>query len=70
MFLHGMHPALVRSFLAILKHLITFQNGFTPLHIAAKYNSTNAATLLINSGANIDALSKVSNCKFRGQVFY
>jgi ankyrin repeat protein len=45
------------------------QNGFTPLHIAAKYNSANAAVLLINSGADIDALTKVYTLKLFKQTF-
>ena len=40
--------------------IFSTQNGFTPLHIAAKYNSANAAVLLTNSGADIDALTKVT----------
>lgn len=40
--------------------IVVLQNGFTPLHIAAKYNSVNAASLLINSDAKLDALTSVS----------
>lgn len=36
-----------------------FQNGFTPLHIAAKYGNQNVAGVLIQHGATIDYKTKV-----------
>ena len=35
------------------------QNGFTPLHIAAKYGNLNVAGVLIQHGANVDYKTKV-----------
>ena len=35
------------------------QNGFTPLHIAAKYGNQNVAGVLIQHGATIDYKTKV-----------
>lgn len=41
-------------------HLHIFlQNGFTPLHIAAKYGNLNVAGVLIQHGANVDYKTKV-----------
>ena len=40
-----------------------FQNGFTPLHIAAKYGNLNIAGVLIQHGATIDYKTKVHNLK-------
>ena len=41
---------------------IFFQNGFTPLHIAAKYGNQNVAGVLIQHGATIDYKTKVQYC--------
>ena len=35
------------------------QNGFTPLHIAAKYGNQNVAGVLVQHGATIDYKTKV-----------
>ncbi|CAB4027706.1 ankyrin-3-like, partial, partial [Paramuricea clavata] len=63
---HALHDAARKDLTKPIKFLIQkghavdirAPNGFTPLHIAAKYNSANAAVLLTNSGADIDALTK------------
>lgn len=36
------------------------QSGFTPLHIAAHYGNINVATLLLNRGAAVDFMARVS----------
>lgn len=38
------------------------QSGFTPLHIAAHYGNINVATLLLNRGAAVDFMARVSLC--------
>lgn len=42
-----------------IKSYFFFQNGFTPLHIAAKYGNQNVAGVLIQHGATIDYKTKV-----------
>lgn len=37
----------------------TTKNGFTPLHIAAKYGNTNVAGILLQKDVKIDAQGKV-----------
>lgn len=37
------------------------QSGFTPLHIAAHYGNINVATLLLNRGAAVDFMARVSS---------
>ena len=45
-----------------LKYLsCTLQNGYTPLHIAAKKNQMDIATTLLEFSAQPDAESKVCN---------
>ena len=45
-----------------LKHMsCTLQNGYTPLHIAAKKNQMDIATTLLEFSAQPDAESKVCN---------
>ena len=41
--------------------LLLLQNGYTPLHIAAKKNQMDIATTLLEFGAKPDAESKVGN---------
>lgn len=38
--------------------LLPFQNGYTPLHIAAKKNQTNIALALLQYGAETNILTK------------
>uniref|UniRef100_A0A8C5GHP3 Ankyrin-3-like n=1 Tax=Gouania willdenowi TaxID=441366 RepID=A0A8C5GHP3_GOUWI len=38
----------------------TTESGFTPLHIAAHYGNINVATLLLNRGAAVDFMARVS----------
>lgn len=40
-----------------------FQNGYTPLHIAAKKNQMDIATTLLEYGAKPNAESKVCGCQ-------
>lgn len=40
--------------------LVNWQSGFTPLHIAAHYGNINVATLLLNRGAAVDFMARVS----------
>lgn len=44
----------------VLLHFFNFQSGFTPLHIAAHYGNINVATLLLNRGAAVDFMARVS----------
>ena len=48
----------------VLKAVIhaIIQNDWTPLHVAAQYNRSRVAQLLIDNGANIEAKTKV--CSF------
>ena len=39
--------------------MLLLQNGYTPLHIAARKNETEIAQLLLDENANAGALSKV-----------
>lgn len=39
---------------------LSHQSGFTPLHIAAHYGNINVATLLLNRGAAVDFMARVS----------
>lgn len=41
-----------------LLSFLCFQNGYTPLHIAAKKNQTNIALALLQYGAETNALTK------------
>lgn len=44
----------------VLLHFFNPQSGFTPLHIAAHYGNINVATLLLNRGAAVDFMARVS----------
>lgn len=48
------------SFLNIFRLSPLYQSGFTPLHIAAHYGNINVATLLLNRGAAVDFMARVS----------
>lgn len=39
---------------------VTSKSGFTPLHIAAHYGNENIASLLVQKGADVNFLAKVS----------
>ena len=45
---------------------MVLQKGFTPLHIAAQKGKVECVTYLLQSGANIKALTKVSNIVYYG----
>lgn len=49
---------------------MSWQTGFTPLHIAAHYENLNVAQLLLNRGANVNFTPKVrgSSCHLRDNV--
>ena len=47
-----------------------FQDKRTPLHYAAFNGMTEVATLLINSGANLNAVDKVSTIQFYFFITY
>jgi len=36
------------------------QDGRTPLHIAARYSDSNSVDVVINAGATVDVIDKVS----------
>lgn len=42
-----------------LYSLLSYQSGFTPLHIAAHYGNVNVSTLLLNRGAAVDFTARV-----------
>ena len=52
------------------RHIFFLQNGFTPLHIAAKYGNQNVAGVLIQHGANIDYKTKVQYYVYRHLNIY
>jgi ankyrin repeat protein len=41
-----------------------FQDGWTPLHIAAEYNNVDVVRILIEKGADINASNKVKITSF------
>jgi len=47
---------------------VYWQNGYTPLHIAAKMNRLNIAKILLRYGANAEAQSKVGVASVRLSV--
>lgn len=46
--------------MCVLLNFSNRQSGFTPLHIAAHYGNINVATLLLNRGAAVDFMARVS----------
>ena len=42
----------------------SFQNGFTPLHVACKKNQFQVVELLLNSGADVEAVTEVSTSNY------
>ena len=47
-----------------------FQNGLTPLHIAAHYGHVDIAELLLDRGADTDARARVNHRKFWAVVAF
>ncbi len=45
------------------------KNGFTPLHVAAQRGYADLVTVLMNSGANLDALSKNGDSALSNSIF-
>ena len=51
---------LVCFYVCLVRVFSNPQSGFTPLHIAAHYGNINVATLLLNRGAAVDFMARVS----------
>lgn len=45
---------------SLLSSCCLFQNGWTPLHLAASTGNANAVRVLLENGANIEAKNSVS----------
>lgn len=52
-----------------LYSLLSYQSGFTPLHIAAHYGNVNVSTLLLNRGAAVDFTARVQPNSYCVAVF-
>jgi ankyrin repeat protein len=54
---HGITPL---HFSGLTLAVLPLQHGITPLHFAAHFEHTKVAKLLLDAGANVEAVSKVS----------